>query len=145
MDGPFPHVSDLKVQDECQLSEYINEVRENYGKKAMLLFCPYHEKKDIIPDVSWWDAFLDAQQSGRLYIHYKTVLGNIQTLLDCQQNKTKLVFFDELEIPHPNYNLEVGSGSHGKQTALMLERVEEVLLKEKQRLCYKDLQHLKCG
>jgi hypothetical protein len=97
MDGPFPHVSDLKVQDECQLSEYINEVRENYGKKAMLLFCPYHEKKDIIPDVSWWDAFLDAQQSGRLYIHYKTVLGNIQTLLDCQQNKTKLVFFDELE------------------------------------------------
>lgn len=41
------------------------------------------------------------------------------------------VFFDELEIPHPNYNLNAGSGSHGKQTALMLESIEEILLKEK--------------
>src|SRR5438445_11437764 len=41
------------------------------------------------------------------------------------------VFFDELEIPHPNYNLNTGSGSHGKQTASMLEGIEEILLKEK--------------
>ena len=41
------------------------------------------------------------------------------------------VFFDELDIPHPNYNLNAGSGLHGKQTALMIEGVEEVLLKEK--------------
>jgi UDP-GlcNAc3NAcA epimerase len=41
------------------------------------------------------------------------------------------VFFDELEIPHPNYNLNVGSGSHGKQTASMIEGIEEILLKEK--------------
>ncbi len=41
------------------------------------------------------------------------------------------VFFDELDIPHPNYNLNVGSGSHGKQTAAMIEGIEEILLKEK--------------
>ncbi len=41
------------------------------------------------------------------------------------------VFFDELEIPRPNYNLNVGSASHGIQTARMTEGIEEILLKEK--------------
>ncbi len=40
------------------------------------------------------------------------------------------VFFDELQIPKPDYHLDVGSGSHGKQTGAILERVEDVLLKE---------------
>ena len=40
-------------------------------------------------------------------------------------------FFDELGIPAPDYNLEVGSGSHGRQTADVLTRMEEVLLKER--------------
>lgn len=41
------------------------------------------------------------------------------------------VFFDELGIPAPNYNLGVGSASHGVQTAKMIEGIEEILLKEK--------------
>jgi UDP-GlcNAc3NAcA epimerase len=41
------------------------------------------------------------------------------------------VFFDELEIPKPDYNLKVGSGSHGRQTADMIAGIEEILLKEK--------------
>lgn len=40
-------------------------------------------------------------------------------------------FFDELGIPAPDYNLEVGSGSHASQTAEILVRFEEVALKEK--------------
>ncbi|MFT8887579.1 MAG: UDP-N-acetylglucosamine 2-epimerase (non-hydrolyzing) [Ethanoligenens sp.] len=41
------------------------------------------------------------------------------------------VFFDELHIPHPDYALGVGSGSHGRQTGEMLAKVEDVLLQEK--------------
>ena len=37
------------------------------------------------------------------------------------------VFFDELGIPQPEYNLGVGSGSHGVQTARMIEGIEQVL------------------
>jgi UDP-N-acetylglucosamine 2-epimerase len=41
------------------------------------------------------------------------------------------VFFEELELPRPRYHLGVGSGSHGRQTGMMLERIEAVLLREK--------------
>jgi len=41
------------------------------------------------------------------------------------------VFFDELEISLPHYNLQVGSGRHGRQTGLIMERIEDVILTEK--------------
>jgi len=41
------------------------------------------------------------------------------------------VFFDELAIPQPDYNLRVGSGKHGDQTARMIHGLEEVLEIEK--------------
>ena len=41
------------------------------------------------------------------------------------------MFFDQLKIPAPSYNLNVGSGRHGEQTANMLKGVENVLLKER--------------
>ena len=41
------------------------------------------------------------------------------------------IFFEELEIPFPNFNLNVGSGSHGEQTAKMLEGLENIYLQEK--------------
>lgn len=46
------------------------------------------------------------------------------------ENMSK-VFFDELNIPKPNYNLNVGSNSHGVQTARMIEGIEKILDKEK--------------
>ena len=41
------------------------------------------------------------------------------------------VFFRELEIPEPKYNLAIGSGSHGAQTGQMLAAIEKVLIEEK--------------
>ncbi len=38
------------------------------------------------------------------------------------------VFFDELELPTPDYHLNIGSGSHGVQTGMMLAKIEEVIL-----------------
>jgi len=38
------------------------------------------------------------------------------------------VFFEELNIPQPTINLQVGSSSHGEQTAVMIQKIESVLL-----------------
>lgn len=41
------------------------------------------------------------------------------------------IFFEELQLPKPDYNLGIGSGPHGAQTGRMLEAIEAVLMKEK--------------
>jgi len=41
------------------------------------------------------------------------------------------VFFGEMQIPKPDYNLNVGSACHAKQTAQMIVGIEEILLNEK--------------
>ncbi|MHA2335457.1 MAG: non-hydrolyzing UDP-N-acetylglucosamine 2-epimerase [Candidatus Hodarchaeales archaeon] len=41
------------------------------------------------------------------------------------------VFFDELQLPSPDVNLNVGSGTHGYQTGTMILEIEKVLLEQK--------------
>lgn len=41
------------------------------------------------------------------------------------------VFFQEMNIKLPDYNLGVGSGTHGYQTSEIMKKVEEILIKEK--------------
>jgi UDP-N-acetylglucosamine 2-epimerase len=45
--------------------------------------------------------------------------------------KMSQTFFDELGTPAPDYNLEVGSGLHGQQTADMLVKIESIFTEEK--------------
>ncbi len=45
-------------------------------------------------------------------------------------NNMSDLFFDELGIPKPDYNLHIGSKSHGLQTARMIEGLEPLLLDE---------------
>lgn len=40
------------------------------------------------------------------------------------------VFFDELQIPRPQYHLGIGGGTHGQNTGRMIEHLEQVILKE---------------
>jgi len=41
------------------------------------------------------------------------------------------IFFKELDIPKPDYNIGINSASHGAMTGRMLEKIEEILIKEK--------------
>ncbi len=42
--------------------------------------------------------------------------------------KMSSIFWDELGIPAPSVNLEVGSGNHGAQTGIMLQKIEDYIL-----------------
>jgi len=60
--------------------------------------------------------------------------GVRQTLVHTGQHYDRImsdVFFQELEMPQPDCNLEVGSGSHAQQTAAILTAFEPVLLERK--------------
>ena len=41
------------------------------------------------------------------------------------------VFFEQMEIPEPDYNLQISNLSHGKMTARILEGVETVIINKK--------------
>lgn len=74
--------------------------------------------------------FIKAAVVNRSIQKYKDI---INVLVHTGQHYDKNMsgqFFSELKISAPEYNLEVGSGLHGEQTAMMLKKIEEVLLRE---------------
>ena len=68
------------------------------------------------------------------FIRDNPSMGIKETLLHTGQHydqNMSEVFFEEMDIPKPDINLHVGSGSHGKTTGLMLEKIEAVILEQK--------------
>ena len=69
-----------------------------------------------------------APLSRKVRKHHQEVIIHSGQHYDIQMNE---VFFRDLEIPAPDYNLNVGSGSQSTQTAGILNALEPVLIKEK--------------
>jgi UDP-N-acetylglucosamine 2-epimerase len=69
-----------------------------------------------------------AAVSRRLRARHVEILVHTGQHYDYQMSD---VFFDGLDIPAPDVNLSVGSGSHASQTAAMLKGIEDVLLAER--------------
>lgn len=70
------------------------------------------------------EALVDVKKKGK-YLHYR--------LVHTGQHYDKLMsdtFFSQLNIPHPDVNLSVGSGSHAAQTANIMIKYEELLLQK---------------
>ena len=68
------------------------------------------------------------------YIRDNPSCGITETLLHTGQHYDQNmsgIFFAEMDIPEPDINLHVGSGSHGKMTGMMLEGIERVILERK--------------
>lgn len=72
-----------------------------------------------------------APLSKELRKNHHDVLVHTGQHYDYNMNK---VFFDELDIATPDYNLDIGSGTHAHQTGEMLKGIEDILIKEQPSL-----------
>lgn len=101
--GPAPHAEHARKSPKIETMKLINicGARPNFMKIAPLMRA-YREEPGIEPLLV---------HTGQHYDH-----------------KMSRLFFEELEIPRPDLNLEVGSGSHAQQTAVIMQRFEPVLL-----------------
>lgn len=66
-----------------------------------------------------------APVSREIHKYFSEIL--IHTGQHYDQNMSQ-AFFEELDIPEPDYNLGIGSGNHGEQTAKMLIAIEKILI-----------------
>jgi UDP-GlcNAc3NAcA epimerase len=68
------------------------------------------------------------------YLRDNASCGIKETLLHTGQHydqNMSNVFFEEMDIPKPDINLQVGSGNHGKTTGAMLEKIEKIIIERK--------------
>ena len=75
--------------------------------------------------------FIKAGSVSREILKYDNILEVIVHTGQHYDTNMSDIFFDEMEIPKPDYFLGIGGGSHGAMTGQMIEKIEEVVIKEK--------------
>ncbi|RXJ67413.1 UDP-N-acetylglucosamine 2-epimerase (non-hydrolyzing) [Halarcobacter ebronensis] len=75
--------------------------------------------------------FIKAGSISREIVKYKEIQEIIVHTGQHYDANMSDIFFDEMKIPKPDYFLGIGGKSHGAMTGQMIEKIEEVVLKEK--------------
>lgn len=84
----------------------------------------------IITIIGARPQFIKAAMCSRVFAEHGITELIVHTGQHFDANMSE-VFFDELSIPKPAYNLGIGGGSHGQNTGRMIEAIEQVLVSVK--------------
>jgi UDP-GlcNAc3NAcA epimerase len=90
--------------------------------------------KKIVTILGARPQFVKAAVLSRIILKYNTIEEVIIHTGQHYDANMSDIFFDEMEIPKPKYNLDINGTSHGAMTGQMLLKIEEVLLKENPKL-----------
>jgi len=86
--------------------------------------------KKIVTILGARPQFVKAAVLSRIILQHKAIEEVIVHTGQHYDNNMSAVFFDDMDIPNPKYNLAVNGLSHGAMTGQMLEKIEVVLQKE---------------
>lgn len=85
----------------------------------------------IITIVGARPQFIKAAVVSRAFQKYSQVVEKIIHTGQHFDSNMSEIFFEEMEIPKPAYNLDIHGGTHGSMTGKMLEGIEAILIQEK--------------
>ncbi|MBL4938728.1 MAG: UDP-N-acetylglucosamine 2-epimerase (non-hydrolyzing) [Lutibacter sp.] len=87
--------------------------------------------KKIVTILGARPQFVKAAVLSRIILKYNIIEEVIIHTGQHYDTNMSDIFFDEMEIPKPKYNLDINGTSHGAMTGQMLLKIEEILVDEK--------------
>jgi len=90
--------------------------------------------KKIVTILGARPQFVKAAVLSRVISKYRNIEEVIVHTGQHYDANMSAIFFEEMEIPKPKYNLQINGLSHGAMTGQMLQKIEEILVEEKPSL-----------